>query len=154
MSGSPNRRFTVDVPSDDLLSAWDLSPHTTSTKDIVKYSDHDFKHAPKYREMKPYVKCLDKLLKLTGGVRINQVCCRKGFEEWARNRELHFDSSACERAAYAIRAMISQMANQKRSGREVPRESRGSFTALQSSIQVSPIIYRGCLAKPIIYIHK
>ena len=131
-----NRRIAIDVTPELLSPVLDFLPHRGAATQIVKYNDVTFKHNPKWSEVKPYVKCIQNILKLTDGRQINQVSCRDGIMFWVKKNDLQFNESTCEAAAYALRAMISQMTYFKRKTGVVPREYNMSFAAVFEAIQV------------------
>jgi hypothetical protein len=111
-----------------------LPPLAFKAKQFIPYENLNMKRAPSWGAMEPYVATLKAVLDASGGRQILQAAMMNGTVQFVKKEGLELSTELCERASYAIRCMISQMANHKQKERSVPRSWCKVFQSLMDRI--------------------
>jgi hypothetical protein len=133
--GKSGKRQSVHMSPKAIASCLQHLPLMSFRKDaFVKYDNLNFKRAPSWSAMVPYVGTLGALLTETNGLCIKQIAMLNGIQEFAK--DLDISEQNIEKASYSLCCMISQMANLKTRNRVVPRHWRQKFQSLFDKIQL------------------
>ena len=138
MSSRMAKRKSVAVPYAEVAQALDMLPGVVGATVLVKYEQVNFKRSPVWIAGQPYCRTLSRLLDFTGGQNIKQSSLLESVRSWAQDNGLSVDVDVreCERAAYRLRAMVSQLGHHKALGRPVPAAWQRHFSALYAKIEV------------------
>ena len=119
------RRSSVSIDAihaDDVCTLIVPTKTAIQKKLLVDYGPLKFKNALKWEMAKPYRHVIRKVLELTNGKNVHQLSLLSLLKAWDGAGE--YENTALEHSSYAVRAMISQLANHKKKRRPVPREQK------------------------------
>ena len=112
MPPAKKQRLSVGLDTDDIVNAFEkIGVKTLKGGKLVSYSEVNFKKAPRWGEMKPYLDTVNSLLTKSNGRNVKQTSMVEGAKAFKIKNDLKFTDEDLERASYALRAMISQLAN-------------------------------------------
>jgi hypothetical protein len=97
---------------------------------FIAYSNLNMKRAPTWSEMAPFADTLRELLDKSNGKQVLQTSMVAGVVSLNEVDGLGLLPEKMEKGSYALRCMISQMANHKQKGRGVPRPARQAFETI------------------------
>ena len=102
--------FAFDIDEASVKHAMALLPASAvSQKSVVKYSKLVFGRAPMWNEARALAPVMHALLVASDGRQITQCSLTKGLTKWNDENCCGYACAACERGAYAMRALISQL---------------------------------------------
>jgi hypothetical protein len=107
---------------------------------LVKYSKwKNFKLIPGWDEIAKYALCLSSIIGATGGFVCHQSALIKGVASFSADNGLGLSPNDIEECAYALRSMISQIANHKMHQKLVPRAHQAKFQHIYDKIIIPDV---------------
>jgi len=135
VKGSMPRSLAVHLTPDQLKPCFEELPLLSMRNNkFIEYDRLNMKHAPCWEKMNPYTRCLDALLRASGGKQNKHLSMMAGAQAFAEQQQLKLVQSKIEQGAYSLRVMISQLRNMKRKSRNCPRRWQSAFATLVDRI--------------------
>ena len=107
----PRTAFTLSA-AEVCSSLQLLTLKASAGPHLLKYSDCDFKKAPRWNEAKHFLNIVDSLLIKSGGRQILHSLARTGVQKYINDNNLSkYNSDEAENTAYKLRAVIGQLTN-------------------------------------------